>query len=45
MRGAAGDNKSGKRGNQPRIGKIFALPDEIDKSYGNRVIGDGDQQI
>ena len=45
MRGAAGDNKSGKQGAQPRIGKILTLPDEIDENQGNGIIGESDQQI
>ena len=45
MRGAAGNNKSGKQGNQPRIGEVFTLPDKIDKHQGNGVIGESDQQI
>lgn len=45
MSGAAGDNKTGKHNRQPRIGKIFTLPDKVDEGQGDGIIGESDQQI
>ena len=45
MRGAAGNYKSGKQSKEPRIRKIFTLPDKINQHQRNGIISERDQQI